>query len=160
MQSEKSSWRASWLSMPSIARSLSRTCVIVLLWTFFIRLNLLNDLSADATVAGRQQKMRNEMLTLLKISSRLRWANLFNKVNGSSFFGPKFELWILFSCSTSWGNFFSETSVEYIWAKFVDAETISSSLMSGYSHKNLNVLLICLAALNRVLSSNDRVKNW
>ena len=100
--------------------------------------------------AGRQQKMRNEILTLMKISSRLRWANLFNKVNGSNFFDP--ILWILFSCITSLGNFSSETSVEYILAKFVDAETISSSLMSGYSHKNLNVLLICLAALNLVLS--------
>ena len=46
----------------------------------------------------------------------------------------------------------SETFVEYILAKFVDAETISSSVMSGYSHKNLNVLFICLAALNLVLS--------
>ena len=110
--------------MPGIARSFSRTCVIVLLWAFFMRLNLLNDLSADATVAGRQQKMRNEILTLMKISARLRWANLFNKVNGSTFCDPIFELWILFSCSTSWGNFSAETSVEYILAKFVDAETI------------------------------------
>ena len=118
----------------------------------FLRLNLLNDLSADATVAGRQQKMRNEILTLMKISSRLRWANLFNKVNGSNFFDPIFELWILFSCITSWSNFSSETSVDYILATFVDAERISSSLMSGYSHKNLNMLLICLAASNLVLS--------
>ena len=50
------------------------------------------------------------------------------------------------------GQLFSETSVEYSFAKFIDLLTVSSSLMSVYSHKKCNVLLICLAALNRVLS--------
>ena len=47
------------------------------------------------------------------------------------------------------GQLFSETSVEYSFAKFIDLLTVSSSLMSVYSHKKCNVLLICL---NRVLS--------
>ena len=67
-------------------------------------------------------------------------------------FGTILQIQILFSCITSWGNFSAETAVEYILTKFVDAETISSSLKFGYSHKNWNVLLICLAALNLVLS--------
>ena len=82
---------------------------------------------------------------------RQKWANLFNKAKGFNVLDPKFELWILFSCSTSQGNFFfSKISVEYNFARFIDLLTISSSLMSVYSHKNLNVFLICL---NRVLSS-------
>ena len=115
---------------------------------------MLNDLSADAAVAGRQQKTRNAMETLIKIYLRLIWANLFNKAKWSNVLDAKFELWIglLFSCSTFWGNFFPETSVEYIFAKFVDLLTISSSLMSVYSHNKLNALLVCLAALNRALS--------
>ena len=140
------------MPIKQLDRSVNRACFIVLLWAFFKRLNLLNDLSADATVAGRQQKTRNAMETLIKIYLRLRWINLLNKAKGSNFLDPKFQLWILFSCSTFWGNFFSETSVEYIFAKFVDLLTMSSSLISVYSHNELNALFVCLATLNRALS--------
>ena len=50
------------------------------------------------------------------------------------------------------GQLFSETFVEYSYANVIDLLTVSSSFMSVYSHKKCNVLLICLAALNRVLS--------
>ena len=145
MHSEKSSWRVSLLSMPRIARWFNRTCGHFLwdsiCWMTFQRMPQWQAGSKRYAMQCNENIDKNlfkvEIGQLLQQSERVQ--NFRSKIWAMDIFQLQHFL----------GQLFSETSVEYSFAKFIDLLTVSSSLMSVYSHKKWNALLICL---NRVLS--------